>query len=166
MLFLESNLRQITAALKTGRPLTLISACCWNRSDQENLDNTELVASSGRDAGFNFAAIEGHWTESAAREWWLMMIAERNRASHLLGHARRWTKRLGRDFSIFRRSDSMGRFGAYDSPKGLCTKSVDVGPNGIVFPDGRKFEFEKAYISVGFVTGLAHSKGAAVGVML
>src|SRR5579871_983825 len=104
MLFLEANLRHIAAVLKAERPLALLSACLRERSDEENLDSTNRLASTSGEAGFGFAAIEGRWVEDTEREWWVLLVAERTKAPHLLAHARRWTVKFGRNFSIFRRS--------------------------------------------------------------
>jgi hypothetical protein len=151
MVFRETSLPRLAALLKAELPLALMSACRPGFSDEENLDGTKRLAFGGRDLGFGFAAIEGHWVESMEREWWVLMIAERERAAHLLGHARRWAVRFGQEFSIFRRWDGLGRFGAYDSRKGLRTKGLEVGPQGMVLSDGSKFEFERAYVEAGFL---------------
>lgn len=100
MLLLETPLSRIEDLLEANRPFAIVSAYRPDYGDQENLERTKRLAAA-RDAGYGFNLIEGHLVGSLSDQWLVIVIAHANRASHLLGHCRKWTKEFEQDFFVF-----------------------------------------------------------------
>ncbi len=158
MLLIETALRQITTALQADH-LAIISASRSDRSDEENLERTKLLAAAARDAGFGFQVVEGRWTGSQSREWLLLVIADANRASHLLGLGRKWAEQFDQRFFIIGTPDDLAQIGADGNRKRIRLGSVRLEPSALIFPDARSFVFEREFRSSGWFTAMAHSRG-------
>jgi hypothetical protein len=168
MLLLETTLTHVVAALESDRPLAIISADRPDRTDQESLEHTKRLAADARDAGFSFQVIEGRWSPSGARAWFVLVVADVNTAANLLGHCRKWMKEFEQDWFLLRNADSRDilQIVADGSRKGALVGSVRVEPGRLTLPDGRSFTFERAYWAAGWFTGLAHSQGVEVGITI
>jgi hypothetical protein len=148
--------------------IALITACRPDRTDHENLERTKRLAAAARDAGYGFTVIDGHWTGSGGREWFVLVVADANRGSHLLGQCRRWLKEFEQDFFLFRYGDSQDilQILADGSRKGVQLGIVRLEPGGLTLHDDRSFIFARVFQDAGWFTGLAHSRGANVGITL
>ena len=168
MLLLEATLSKVVAVLESERPLAILSASRPEKTHQNNLDSTKHLAAAARDARFGFTLIEGNWSASGAQEWLVLVVADANRGSHLLGHCRKWIREFERDFFLIRNADSADivQIVADGGRKGVLTGGVRVESGGLKLPDGRSFEFSRAFYPAGWFTGLAHSSGANVGVTI
>ena len=165
MLLLETTFNQIAAVLESDRPLAILSADRPDCGDQDNLERTKRLAAAARDAGCGFQVIEGRWGASGAREWLVLVVAAVNRAPHLLGHGRKWTTEFEQDLFLFRNANSPDilHIVVDGSRKGVLMGNARLESGGITFADGPSFAFGRAFQAAGWLTGMAHSKGAVVG---
>lgn len=166
MLLLETTLSHVI--VESDRPLAIVSARRPDQSGQDNLESTKRLAAAARDAGFGFQVVEGNWTSSGAQEWPVLVVADVNSGSHLLGHCRNWMKEFEQDFVLFRKAASPDilHFVADGSRKGALVGTVRLESGGLILPDGRTFTFGRAFHAAGWFTGLAYSRGAEIGVAL
>jgi hypothetical protein len=165
VLLFETTLSHIVAVLESNRTLAIVSARRPDQTDRENLECAKSLAAAARDAGFGFTVIEGTWSASGVREWLVLVVADANSGSHLLGHCRKWMKEFEQNFCLFRNADSPDilQIEADGKRKGVLVGSVRLEPSGLTLPDGRSFTFGRTFQAASWLTGLAHSQGANVG---
>jgi hypothetical protein len=166
LLLLETSLTHVVTVFESDRPLAIVSACWRDRTNKENLERNKRLAAAARDTGFGFYVIQGHWAGSPSRQWLVVVVADANRSSHLLGHCRMWAKEFDQYCSVLGTSDSLIQFARDGSRKGVQLGTVRLEPSGITLHDGRSFTFERAFQTAGWFTGLAQSRGANVGVTI
>jgi hypothetical protein len=166
MLLLQATLTHIVAVLESDRPLAIVSADRPDRTDQENLECAKGLAAAARDAGFSFHVIQGRWSVSGAQAWFVLIVADVNTAALLLGRCRKWMKEFEQDWFLFRNADSRDilQIVADGSRKGALVGGVRLGLGRLTLPDGQSFTFERAFQTAGWLTAMAHSRGANVGV--
>jgi hypothetical protein len=168
VLLLETTLTHVVTVLESDRPLAIMSADWTDRIHQENLERTKRLSLVAGEAGFSFHVIEGSWSASGPRAWFVLVVADVNTASNLLGQCRKWMKEFERDLFLFRNADSRDilQIAADGSRKGAVVGTVRVEPARLTFPNGRSFTFERTFQTAGWLTAMAHSRGANVGVTI
>jgi hypothetical protein len=168
VLLLETTLTHIVTVLESDRPIAIVSAGWPDRTHQENLERSKRLAAVSRDAGFSFHVVEGSWSTSEARQWVVLIVGDVNTAAHLLGQCRKWMKEFEQDWFLFRNADSRDilEIVADGSRKGAVVGRVRVEPGRLTLLDGRSFTFERAFQTAGWLTAMAHSRGAEVGVTI
>ena len=168
MLLLEATFAHVVAALESDRPLAIVSVNRDDRTDQENLECAKRLAAVARDAGFSFHVIEGRWIASGTRIWLVLAVADVNTASILLGLCRKWMKELDRGLFLFRNADSRDivQIVADGSRKGSVVGRVRLEPSRLTLADGLSLTFERAFQTAGWLTAMAHSRGAEVGITI
>ena len=168
MLLLEATLTHIVTVLESDRPLAIVSADRPDRTDQENLECAKDLAAASRDAGFSFHVIEGSWSGTGPPVWLVLVVADANTASILLGLCRKWMKEFEQGWFLFRNADSRDilQIVADGSRKGALVGSVRLEPSRLTLPDRHSVTFERAFQTAGWLTAMAHSHGASVGVTI
>ncbi len=168
MLLLETTLIHVVAALESDRPIAIVPAHRPDQGDQDTLECAKGLATAARDAGFSFHVIEGRWTASGAPQRSVLVVADVNTAAHLLGRCRKWMREFEQNVFLFRNAESLDilQIVADGSRKGAVVGRVRLESGRLTLPDGRSFTFERAFQAAGWLTAMAHSRGAAVGATL
>lgn len=138
-------------------PFVLVPICSPDKTEIENLQLMDGVAWESRSAGNGTIGLDGRWTGGDGRVFFLLGRAGE---SHVVGFARRMIRegKAAEDWFAFRNDAGELLKENADRSREVCSLTGD----GFTLPDGRRFQFEKAYTPAQNATQYGHVKGFSV----